>query len=170
MPPAQRRTRPPSRPCLFATDAIRALNSMAGQLQPEAKEKTRRQRTKTCACLRPIYGTNPATKSRAKSLVRSQSHRIPTRNSARTAPALSVLLVSRPGKTIHASRPYLQKKQPRRRKPVPSGLVPLAKSGTRFSVCPLARSGVCPAKLRRALLAKQIAPSPPPERRITSTF
>src|SRR5438132_9642109 len=90
-------------------------------MQSEA-EKTRRQRTKTCTWRRPIYCTNPATKSRARSLARSQSRRIPTRNSARS--------VSRPAKTIHASRRYLQKKQPRRRKPVPSRrLVPLTKSG-----------------------------------------
>src|SRR5207245_779665 len=70
-------------------------------MQSEA-EKTRRQRTKTCTWRRPIYCTNPATKSRARSLARSQSRRIPTRNSARS--------VSRPAKTIHASRRYLQKK------------------------------------------------------------
>src|SRR6266566_3544712 len=118
-------------------------------MQSEA-EKTRRQRTKTCTWRRPIYCTNPATKSRARSLARSQSCRIPTRNSARS--------VSRPAKTIHASRRYLQKKQPRRRKPVPSRrLVPLTKSGTGFSVHPLARRGVCPAKLGRALLARLTA-------------
>src|SRR6266576_850255 len=112
-------------------------------MQSEA-EKTRRQRTKTCTWRRPIYCTNPATKSRARSLARSQSCRIPTRNSARS--------VSRPAKTIHASRRYLQKKQPRRRKPVPSRrLVPLTKSGTGFSVRPLARRDVSRRKAHTTL-------------------
>ena len=146
------------------------LNPMLGPMQPQAMEKPRRQRTKTYVCLRLISGTKPATKSRARSLARSQSRRICTRKSAKTAPALSVPLVSCPGKTIHVSRRHLQREQSCRRKPVPSRrLVPLAKSGMGFSVRPLSRSSVCLPRQGLALLARPIAPSPPPERRITSS-
>jgi hypothetical protein len=143
-------------------------NPMAGPKRPQAIAKTRRPRAKRYTCLHLLYHTDPVTKSRAQHLSRSQSPRICAPNFAKAGLARSVLLVSRPGKTIHASR-RSQKEQTLRPHPVSfRSLVLPGKSGTEFSVRPLAPSSVCPDR-RTAFLARRLAPLLPAEHRITST-